>query len=118
MRVKDAVGRFGEDTAAAYLSEAGLQVLQRNWRCRDGELDLIADEAGVLVVVEVKTRRTAEFGRPVEAVRPAKAARIRRLAMRWLAEDERFWPEVRFDIVGVLRSPSGQTSVEHLRGAF
>jgi putative endonuclease len=118
MRVKDAVGRFGEEVAAAHLERAGLQVLEQNWRCRDGELDLLAVEDGVLVVVEVKTRSTAEFGRPVEAVGPAKAARIRRLAMRWLAEDERYWREIRFDIVGVLRSQSGGTTVEHLRGAF
>lgn len=117
MRVKDAVGRFGEDVAAEHLSAAGLTVLARNWRCRDGELDLIAVDDGVLVVVEVKTRTSASYGRPVEAVRPAKAARIRRLAMRWLAEDERYWPQVRFDVVGVQRT-SAAPVVEHLRGAF
>jgi putative endonuclease len=117
MRVKDAVGRFGEDVAAAHLTAAGFTVLARNWRCPDGELDLIGVEDGVLVVVEVKTRTTASFGRPVEAVRPAKAARIRRLAMRWLAADDRYWPEVRFDVVGVLRTAAAPR-VEHLRGAF
>ena len=66
----------------------------------------------------MKTRSTAAFGRPVEAVRPAKAARIRRLAMRWLAEDDRYWPQVRFDVVGVLRGAPDGPGVEHLRGAF
>jgi putative endonuclease len=117
MRAKDAVGRFGEDVAAAHLTQAGCTVLERNWRCRDGELDLVAVEDGVLVIVEVKTRSTASFGRPVEAVRPAKAARIRRLAMRWLAEDQRYWPQVRFDVVGIQRTDAAPL-VEHLRGAF
>lgn len=118
MRAKDAVGRFGEDVAAAHLTAGGFRVLARNWRCADGELDIIGVEDGVLVVVEVKTRSTAVFGRPVEAVRPAKAARIRRLAMRWLSQNDRYWPQVRFDVVGVLRDPSGPPAIEHLRGAF
>lgn len=117
MRVKDAVGRFGEDVAEAHLTAAGFTVLARNWRCREGELDLIGVEDGVLVVVEVKTRSSGSFGRPVEAVRPAKAARIRRLTMRWLAEDDRYWPQVRFDVVGVQRTAAAPV-IEHLRGAF
>lgn len=122
MRVKDAVGRFGEDTAAAYLAAAGLTLLDRNWRCAGGELDIVAQEGTTLVFVEVKTRSTAAFGDPAEAVGVVKAARIRRLAQQWLAEhrgeNARYWPQLRFDVVSVLRCAPGGPSVRHLPGAF
>lgn len=120
MRTKDAVGRFGEDLAARYLSESGLEVLERNWRCADGELDIVAREGDVLAFVEVKTRSTTAFGEPVEAVTPVKAARIHRLAMRWLAERRPGapWCPIRFDVVSVVRLAPGGPSVSHLRGAF
>jgi putative endonuclease len=119
MRVKDAVGWFGEDLAAAYLRDAGLSVLARNWRCRDGELDIVARDGDLLVFVEVKTRSSTAFGDPAEAVGPQKAARIRRLALQWLAEtDDAFAPNLRFDVVSVLRrGPSGPI-IRHLKGAF
>lgn len=120
MRFKDAVGRFGEDLAVRYLSDAGLQVLERNWRCADGELDIVASEGEVLAFVEVKTRSTTAFGEPAEAVTPVKAARIHRLAMRWLAERRPGtpWCPIRFDVVAIVRRTPGGPSVTHLRGAF
>jgi putative endonuclease len=119
MRLKDAVGRFGEDLAATYLHDAGWHVLERNWRCADGELDIVAVDGGVLVFVEVKTRSSTAFGDPAEAVGPAKAARLRRLAVRWLdAHGDRHWPELRFDVLSVVRlGPSGPT-VRHLVGVL
>ncbi len=119
MRVKDAVGRFGEDVAARHLTEAGLSILERNWRCSDGELDVVADDSGVLVFVEVKTRTTAAFGDPSEAVTRAKSARIRRLAARWLAEhpDQRR-AQVRFDVVAVIRQGPDGLTIRHIVGAF
>jgi putative endonuclease len=119
MRVKDAVGRFGEQLAADALVGDGLVLLERNWRCADGELDIVAVEGSVLVFVEVKTRSTVAFGDPAEAVGRAKAARLRRLAVRWLAAhpDER-WPEVRFDVVAVVRRAPDGPSVRHLRGVL
>ena len=118
MRVKDAVGRFGEDVAARHLQQSGLTLLERNWRCSDGELDIVAVDGDTVVFVEVKTRSAVGFGTPAEAVTPRKLARLRRLAARWLAErrDEQGWPEVRFDVVGVLRTRDGGPVVEHLRG--
>jgi putative endonuclease len=123
MRVKDAVGRFGEQLAAEHLEAAGLVVLARNWRCRDGELDLVARDGDELVFVEVKTRSSVAFGVPAEAVDRVKAARIRQLALLWIAaERERrpdaAWSSVRFDVVSVLRSRSGPPQVTVLRGAF
>ena len=120
MRVKDAVGRFGEDLAARFLSESGLVVLERNWRCADGELDIVAREGAVLAFVEVKTRSTLAYGDPGEGVDPAKAARIHRLAFRWLAEHRLAGEhaQIRFDLVSIVRLAPGGPDVRHVRGAF
>jgi putative endonuclease len=119
MRVKDAVGRFGEDVAAGCLHAAGARILDRNWRCRDGELDIVAVENGVLVFVEVKTRSSLAFGDPAEAVNAAKANRLRRLAARWLAEHpDTYWPEIRFDIIAIIRGTGDGLSVRHLRAVL
>lgn len=113
---RQALGRYGEDVAARFLIAAGLVVLERNWRCPDGELDIIAREGDVLVACEVKTRRGEGFGSPLEAVTARKAARLRRLVGRWLAEHPVRPAEVRIDVVGVLRPPRGAARVEHVRG--
>lgn len=118
MRAKDAVGRYGEDVAARHLESAGLTVVERNWRCQDGEIDIVAMHGDVLVFCEVKTRSSVAFGVPAEAVSWAKAARIRRLAARYLAERRPPVLDLRFDVVSVLRQPRGAAFVEHLRGAF
>ncbi|HEY3630721.1 MAG TPA: YraN family protein [Jatrophihabitantaceae bacterium] len=123
MRAKDAVGQYGQRVAEQHLVDAGLSIIARNWRCSDGELDLIATEGPVLVFCEVKTRSSTAYGDPAEAVLGAKALRLRRLALRWLAEqksygDPRYWPELRFDVVSVLRQPRGAASVRHLRGVL
>jgi putative endonuclease len=123
MRAKDAVGQYGERVAARHLTEAGLTVVCRNWRCPDGEIDLIAVEGDVLVFCEVKTRSSTSFGAPAEAVGAAKAQQVRQLALRWLAAqrrygEARFWPELRFDVVSVLRRPRGAAAVVHIRAAF
>lgn len=121
MRVKDAVGRYGEQVAAEHLRAAGLHILSQNWRCRDGELDIVARDAEALVFVEVKTRSSVAFGSPAEAVNRLKRQRIRRLAVQWLAEyrdtigsDN----ELRFDVVSVIRHRAGPPDVTHLRSAF
>ena len=116
------LGRQGEDVAAAYLATRGLTVLDRNWRCRDGELDLVAADGDRLVVAEVKTRSGTGFGLPAEAVTREKAARIRRLAQRWLAEHHAGggsgFEEVRFDVLAVLVGRGAAPQVEHYEGAF
>jgi putative endonuclease len=107
----------GEDRAAAWYLERGYEVLDRNWRCREGELDLIARSGGTVVFCEVKARSGSQFGAPAEAVGPSKQARIRRLAARWLREHRqglRVRPTVvRFDVAAIL---DGRIDV--LEGAF
>ena len=112
------LGKRGEDLAADYLAGAGLVVLSRNWRCRDGELDLVATDGERLIVCEVKTRSGTGYGEPSEGVTPAKAARIRRVAAAWLRTYRVGWCEIRFDIVAVLCPQGGPVTVEHLQGAF
>jgi putative endonuclease len=118
MRAKDALGAYGERLAVRRLEADGLRILQTNWRCREGEIDIVAADGDVLVVCEVKTRSSREFGDPAEAVVGIKAARLRRLALRWLQENGSGWADIRFDVVTVLRGRSGPAEVEHLAGAF
>ena len=114
----DRRGARGERIAAAYRTDAGLRVLDRNWRCRDGEIDLVARDGDALVFCEVKTRRGTGFGHPVEAVTAAKQRRLRTLAQRWLAAHDQHAPDLRFDVVGVLVRREGPALVSHLRAAF
>lgn len=121
MRVKDAVGRFGEQLAERHLVAGGMAVLDRNWRCPEGELDLVVRDGATVAFVEVKTRSSLAFGDPAEAVTPRKAARIHRLAMRWLAEsrgEHGSASAIRFDLVTVVRLAPGGPRVDHIRGAF
>ena len=115
MRATQALGQYGEELAARHLVEAGLVVLERNWRCAYGEIDIVARDGDVLVVCEVKTRSGEVFGPPAGAVTPAKAARLRRLAAAWLSVHPVRAAEVRFDVVSVLRGRRGPSQVEHLR---
>lgn len=115
---RDELGRRGEDLAAEFLTGQGFVVLSRNWRCREGELDLVVTDRHRLVVCEVKTRAGVGFGAPAEAVTPAKAARIRRLTAAWLTAHRVRWCEIRFDVVAVVCPPEGAASVDHLQGAF
>lgn len=116
MHSKDALGRFGEDLAAARLAESGLRVLARNWRCRTGEIDIVARDGDCLVICEVKTRRSKRYGTPAEAVGSRKLRRMRELALHWLDEQEIYVPQIRFDVVSVIVPPAGRPVVEHVAG--
>lgn len=118
MRVKDEIGRRGEDLAAQYLERRGLVVLSRNWRCRDGEIDIVATDRERVVVCEVKTRTGTDFGEPQDAVDRRKAARVRRVAAAWLAAHRVRWCELRFDVVAVLLSLDGRVALRHYEAAF
>jgi putative endonuclease len=115
---RSALGRYGEDLAARRLTQAGMTVLERNWRSgRTGEIDIVARDGDVLVVCEVKTRRSGSFEHPMAAVRPEKAARLRGLAERWIHTHGGAPPGgVRIDLVGVLLPHRGAPAVEHVRG--
>jgi putative endonuclease len=112
------LGDHGERIAATYLTDAGLRVLDRNWRCREGELDIVARDDGALVFCEVKTRGGTGYGHPAESVTPTKQRRIRLLAQRWLAAHDEHAPEIRFDVVGVLVRRNDPPEVTHYRAAF
>jgi putative endonuclease len=116
VRAKDAVGRYGEDVAEAHVRSRGWDVLDRNWRTRDGELDLVALDGRELVVVEVKTRRSTAYGHPAEAVTARKLARVRRLAAQWLATHDVHPRSVRVDVIAVLLPPRGAAQIDHLVG--
>jgi len=113
-----AIGAYGERVAERHLREQGLVVLARNWRCADGEVDLILRDGEDLVFCEVKTRSGNRFGTPAEAIGAAKIRRLRRLAARWLAQTPVCPREIRFDVVAVLPQRRGATVVEHVRAAF
>jgi putative endonuclease len=115
---RDAVAAYGERVATRHLITEGMQILDRNWRCRHGEIDIVARDCDSLVFCEVKTRRTSRFGTAAEAVVATKARRLRRLAAAWLAVNDEHAPEIRFDVIGVMPQRSGPAAVEHLRGAF
>ncbi len=117
MRAKDVRGRLGEDLAAAHLISQGLIVLDRNWRCEVGEIDIVAKEGDALVVCEVKTRSSARFGHPLEAITSTKTARLRRLAACWIREHRVRPFEIRIDVVGIILG-AGEPEIEHVRGAI
>lgn len=120
MAAKDVVGRNGEDLAAKYLTGLGLTVVTRNWRCREGELDIVAtDGRDLAIICEVKTRSGVRYGSGAEAVDAGKRRRIRRLATLWLADHQaRPGIRLRFDVISVLWEPGAQPQLTHIAGAF
>ncbi|MGA8046746.1 MAG: YraN family protein [Dermatophilaceae bacterium] len=112
------LGEVGEVLAARYLTERGASVLVRNWRCLEGELDLVVVEPdGVVVAVEVKTRRGVGFGDPVEAVTPVKQQRLRRLLGQWLRQNPAVVAAgLRIDVVGVLIRRGQPVQLRHITG--
>jgi len=110
------LGAFGEAYAARHLVESGMVLLDRNWRCELGEIDLVLRDGDTLVFCEVKTRSSARYGTPLESVTARKAARLRRLAARWLADHQVRPRDVRLDLVGVLVPRTGSPTLEHAAG--
>lgn len=112
------LGAMGEALAVDHLTRMGLRILKRNWRCRYGELDVIAsDEANRAVVfIEVKTRTGDGFGGLAHAVTPQKVRRLRRLAGLWLAGQDERWAVVRIDVIGVRIGRRRTPEIVHLQG--
>ena len=116
-RHNSTLGRYGEEVAARFLAEQrGMTVLDRNWRCPEGEIDLVLRDGGVLVVCEVKTRTSLAHGTPHEAVDDRKLARLRRLGIAWVRAHGVRAPDIRVDLVAVLRRRTGAPVVDHVRG--
>src|SRR6476659_679437 len=113
---RQALGAYGERLAERHLVGQGMVLLDRNWRCEVGEIDLVLREGDVLVVCEVKTRSGVEFGTPHEAVTDTKLERLIRLAERWREEHGVHPRDVRIDLVGIVRPRRGPSVVEHVRG--
>jgi putative endonuclease len=113
-----ALGRLGERMAADLLESRGLIVLDRNWRCAHGELDIVATDGETVVCCEVKARSGTDYGGPRHAMTAEKIKRVRLLARSWLAERRLAGCPVRFDVVSVLWPPGEEARVEHLEGVF
>jgi putative endonuclease len=114
---KTQLGRFGEACAARHLTRSeGMVVLDRNWRCEAGEIDLVLRDGRVLVVCEVKTRSSNRFGAPLEAVSEQKTERLKHLAARWCEAHGLRVSEIRIDLVGVLVEGSTVVRLDHARG--
>lgn len=116
--VNRALGTYGETLAARHLVEQGMVLLDRNWRCEVGEIDLVLRDGRVLVVCEVKTRSSVACGHPHEAVTPTKVARLVELGARWQQAHDVRAEELRIDLVCVLRPRRGPSTVDHVRGVL
>jgi putative endonuclease len=113
-----ALGTFGEDAVARWYASRGYLLLDRNWRVREGELDLVLRHGRTVVFCEVKTRRGGAFGTPFDAVTDAKQRRLRTLALRWLAEHHERAAAIRFDVAAVVLGRRGPVEIEVRPGAF
>ena len=113
---RQALGQYGEKLAERHLRAQGMVVLDRNWRCTEGEIDLVLRDGDVLVACEVKTRSSLECGTPHEAVDDTKLERLRRLVLLWAHAHEVAPPDVRVDLVAVLRPLRGPSTLEHVAG--
>jgi putative endonuclease len=118
MAAKDTLGRRGEAIAARHLQSRGLSILDRSWRCPQGEIDLVARDGDELVFVEVKTRAGLGYGHPLESITAAKLARLRRLAAAWCEAHPGGHDHVRIDAIGVIAPADGSVQVEHLERVF
>ena len=118
MAAKDDLGRRGEDLAAQFLSDAGYTVIDRNWRCTRGEIDLVARDGNDMVFIEVKTRSSTAFGHPFEAITTQKLARLKRLAHAWCEAHPHGSRGIRIDAIAVIAAADRAPVIEHLRRVF
>lgn len=116
MAAKDEFGRAGEERAVTHLRARGLQIIDRNWRCPQGELDIVALDGDALVVVEVKTRRSTAYGHPFEAIDERKRRRLWRLASAWAQDNPGVarGRRIRLDAVGIVGPDASTAELEHL----
>ena len=113
---RQALGAYGERVAEEHLVAQGMTLLERNWRCADGEIDLVLRDGAVLVVCEVKTRTSIINGTPHEAITDAKLDRLQRLGVLWADARGVSPQEIRVDLVAVMRPLKGPAGIDHVRG--
>lgn len=118
MAAKDDLGRRGEKLAADHLVASGYAIIDRNWRCTHGEIDIVATYEGELVFVEVKTRSSVAFGHPFEAITVRKLARLRRLAAAWCQSHPGSHDRIRIDAIAIIAPTHGLIEIEHLERVF
>ncbi|HEY0258253.1 MAG TPA: YraN family protein [Lacisediminihabitans sp.] len=118
MAAKDVLGRRGEEIACDFLVERGFRVIDRNWRCGQGEIDVVGVDGDETVFVEVKTRTSLAFGHPLEAITVPKLARLRRLAAAWCQAHPGDHDRIRIDAIAVIAPSVGAPTIEHLRRVF
>ncbi len=112
------LGKKGEETVAKYLKENGYKILSKNYRCKLGEIDIIAKDGLDLVFIEVKTRSGLSYGSPAEAVNKKKQRQISRAAQCYLGEQQLFNSPARFDVISLLGDNSGNSQIDHINNAF
>lgn len=114
----DDTGLLGEQLASRYLRRKGFKILEKNFSTRIGEIDIIAMRQNLLVFCEVKTRLNKEFGEPFEAVTLYKQNRLRRLAEYYLLKHQKYFEEIRFDVISILLEEGDLMKIEHIENAF
>jgi putative endonuclease len=118
MAAKDELGKRGESLATDHLIASGYKILDRNWRCSQGEIDIVAELDGETVFVEVKTRSSVAFGHPLEAITVEKLARLRRLAGAWVESHPNQRSSIRIDAIAIIAPTLGLIEIEHLERVF
>jgi putative endonuclease len=112
------IGDRGEELAASFLEKHGIRVVERNFRCKGGEVDIVARDGNTVVFVEVKTRRNLAYGVPQLAITPFKQRQISKAALTWLAKKRQHNAPARFDVIAILLESEHTFSIEHIRDAF
>jgi len=112
------VGNRGEELAASFLERNGLKIVERNFRCKGGEVDIIARDGKTIVFIEVKSRRTLTYGVPQLAVTPFKQRQISKAALTWLSKNRQHDAPARFDVIAILLENNYSHQIEHIVNAF
>jgi putative endonuclease len=112
------LGANGEEAVSQYLQQKGMRVIDRNWRIKGGEIDLVCEDHGAIVFVEVKTRTSNMYGTPFDAITPDKAFRLQRLALAWMAMNHRWGQDYRIDAAGVWMDGFGACEIEHRKAVL
>jgi putative endonuclease len=110
------LGRIGEDVATVYLQDMGYEILDRNWRFKRVELDIVARKDSTLIFCEVKTRRSVSHGAPSDAITSTKLQHIRTAALHWLANNQSRHNGIRFDAISVIHCAGQPTTISHIKG--